>query len=211
MKTETSQQASGEAFEKSLEKLEADLKFLLVDIFGSRYMSKFDDNKVSEKHKINKKIAEMFTNNIGFIISGGVGVGKTMALIYIYKQIIYNLSRQAREEKDAFSLDLSKYAKKVQVFFAPKLFSLLHNAEKVNTSEFIIIDDIGREYAEPFALSQFEVFIEDIYKRKDVNLIITTNLSLTQFRDRDGWARINDRLMEICSWIEIRGESRRHR
>ena len=174
-------------------------------------MSKFDDNKVSEKHKIDKKLAEMFTNNLGFIISGGVGVGKTMSLIYVYKQIINNLSKEVREKEDAFLCDLDKYSKRVQVFFAPRLFSLLHNAEKVSTSEFIIIDDIGREYAEPFALSQFEVFIEDIYKRKDANLIITTNLSLTQFRDRDGWARINDRLMEICSWLELKGESRRHK
>jgi len=174
-------------------------------------MSKFDDNKVSERHKIDKKLTEMFNNNSGFIISGGVGVGKTMSLIYIYKQIISNLSKEIREKEDIFSCDLNRFSKRIQVFFAPRLFSSLHNAEKINTSNFIIIDDIGREYAEPFALSQFEVFIEDIYKRKDVNLIITTNLSLTQFRDREGWARINDRLMEICSWIEIKGESRRHK
>jgi DNA replication protein DnaC len=213
MKTEIYQQENGEneLFKKALGRFELDEKYTLNDIFGSRYMSKFDDHKVSEKHKVDKKLSEMFFNNSGFIISGGVGVGKTMSLIYIYRQIIDHLSRESRDTQDVFLCDFSRYSKRIQVYFAPQLFSIFHNAEKANIPDFIIIDDIGREYAEPFALSQFEVFIEDIYKKKDTSLIITTNLSLSQFRDREGWARINDRLMEICSWLEIKGESRRHK
>jgi len=28
---------------------------------------------------------------------------------------------------------------------------------------------------------------------------------LQQFREREGWGRINDRLLEICSWLEVKG------
>jgi len=86
---------------------------------------------------------------------------------------------------------------------------MLHNDERILIAEYIFIDDLGREYAEPFALSRFEVFVENIYKNKNLILVLTTNLKEEQFKNRDGWARINDRLLELCAWIEFTGSSRR--
>jgi len=81
---------------------------------------------------------------------------------------------------------------------------MLHNDERVLHPEYILIDDLGREYAEPFALSRFEIFIENIYKNKNSIIVLTTNLTEAQFKNREGWARINDRLLELCGWIEIK-------
>lgn len=205
------QNTKAETFPQVSGRFNAEFHQSLIDIFGSRYVSSFDDSKVIDKGKLDKKLVDLFNNHTGIILSGNVGVGKTMALIYIYKKIIEYFSKDALDKNDLYLYDFNRYAKKIQVYFAPRLFSQLHNGEKVSIAEFVMIDDLGREYAEPFALSQFEVFIEDVYKQKDVALIITTNLPLQQFKTREGWVRINDRLMETCSWFELKGESRRHK
>jgi len=62
--------------------------------------------------------------------------------------------------------------------------------ERVLHQEYIFIDDLGREYAEPFALSRFEIFVENIYKNKNSIIVLTTNLTEQQFKSREGWARI---------------------
>ena len=92
----------------------------------------------------------------------------------------------------------------------PTLFNKLHFGEKIDFEKFVLLDDWGREYAEPFALSRFEILIEEIYASEN-SLVITTNLTKEQFINRDGWARVTDRAREICSVLEIPGESMRHK
>ena len=189
---------------------EKDLNATLKDLFGSRYLSRYKESEVAKREQIDKQLNILFTQDKGFILSGDVGVGKTMALIYIYRQIIKYLSKEARETQDAYLYQLNRYSSKIQFFFAPELFSKLHIGGKISISQYILIDDLGREYSEPFALERFECLIEDVYRNKNVNLIITTNLNLSQFKNRNGWLRIVDRLREICSWVDIKGKSRRH-
>ena len=130
---------------------------------------------------------------------------------YIYKKIIEFLGSVDKEKRDGYKYRVSRYTPLIQYYFAPELFSMLHQGVKPVIRKFMLLDDLGREYAEPFALERFECFIEDIYKNEAVRIILTTNLTLNQFRMREGWARITDRLMEICSFLEIKGNSRRHR
>lgn len=196
-------QASGD-FEK-------ELNATLKDTFGSRYLSQYKESEVAKREQIDRQLNILFTQNKGFILSGDVGTGKTMSLIYIYRQIIKYLSKEAREAQDAYLYQVNRYSRKIQFFFAPELFSKLHKGERIRISQYILIDDLGREYSEPFALAMFECLMEDVYRNKDVSLVITTNLNLSQFKDREGWLRIVDRLREICSWIDIEGKSRRHR
>ena len=190
---------------------EKELNATLKDTFGSRYLKYYKETEVTEKEQIDEQLNILFRENKGFILSGSVGVGKTMALVYIYKQIIMHLSNEAKETQDAYLYQVNRYLRKIQFFFAPELFSKLHNGNKIRIAQYILIDDLGREYSEPFALEQFECLIEDIYRDKDVSLVITTNLTRTQFKNREGWLRIVDRLMEICGWFEIKGKSRRHK
>lgn len=197
--------------EQAVGDFERDLNIVLKTIFGTRYVSKYKDEEVIEKSEIDKHLDTLFKDGVGFILSGGVGVGKTMALIYIYKKIIEELSKKALIEEDPYLYQIERYIKFIQFFFAPDLFARLHQGENIRLTPFIIIDDLGREYAEPFSLSQFESFIESVYRRVGVSLIITTNLNMEQFKNRDGWLRIVDRLMEICGWLEIKGKSRRHK
>ncbi|MEA3313223.1 MAG: hypothetical protein U9Q18_02470 [Caldisericota bacterium] len=189
---------------------ERELNTILKNTFGSRYLKYYKEKEVAKREELDRHLNILFRENKGFILSGGVGVGKTMALIYIYTRIIKYLSKEAREKQDAYLYQLNRYSGEIQFFFAPELFSKLHTGGKIRISQYILIDDLGREYSEPFALERFECLIEDIYRNKNVSLVITTNLNLSQFKNRNGWLRIVDRLREICSWVDIEGKSRRH-
>jgi len=196
-------QASGE--------FETDLNNHLCSIFGTRYVKRFKESEVVKKAQIDSLIEQAWNNGVGFILSGNVGVGKTMALIYAYKKIMEFAGREDKENHDGYKYRVSTYTPLIQYYFAPELFSILHQGVKPVIRRFMILDDLGREYAEPFALERFECFIEDIYKNGAVRVILTTNLTLNKFKMREGWARITDRLMEICSFFEVKGSSRRHK
>jgi len=162
----------------------------LISTFGSRYIEKFKEEEVIGRKELDLFLEEIYLKNKGLIIAGNVGVGKTMSLIYLYKKLIEKMTLRILETGDIFSLQPSKTSSKIAVFFAPQLFDMLHNDERILIAEYIFIDDLGREYAEPFALSRFEVFVENIYKNKNLILVLTTNLKEEQFKNRDGWARI---------------------
>jgi len=196
-------QASGE--------FESDLNNHLCSIFGSRYVQRFKEGEVVKKAQVGDLIEQTWHKGVGFILSGDVGVGKTMALIYTYKKIMEFAGREDKEKRDGYKYRVSTYTPLIQYYFAPELFSILHQGVKPVIRRFMILDDLGREYAEPFALERFECFIEDIYKNGAVRVILTTNLTLNKFKMREGWLRITDRLMEICSFFEVKGSSRRHK
>ena len=173
---------------------ESKINTSIRDFIGIHYLKNFVESKIRDKGKLDKKIGEMLEEGRGLIILGDIGVGKTMDLVYIFKEI----------SKANTSEDIP-----VSYYFMPTLFKKLHQGEEANLRKFVMLDDWGREYAEPFALSQFEALIEKMYS-KEITLIITTNLMKEQFINREGWARITDRVREMCAILEISGKSRRH-
>jgi DNA replication protein DnaC len=160
---------------------------------GIHYLRNFDVKKIREKNELDGRIDEILKAKKGLILFGDVGVGKTMDLVYIFRRICEHTQK----------IPISYY-------FMPELFKRLHQGEEIKLKEFVMLDDWGREYAEPFALSQFESLIEKIYSKEKVS-IITTNLTKEQFINRDGWRRIVDRVREMCSILEIPGDSMRHK
>jgi DNA replication protein DnaC len=186
----------------------------ITSSIGAHYLKNFEEEKIREKEKIDKKIDEMFNTGKGIILFGDVGVGKTMDLVYISKRII---ERQVRPESrlidtlsDEETIVYGELPIPVSYYFMPSLFDKLHFGERIKIKKFVLLDDWGREYAETFALSRFEILIEEIYANEN-SLVITTNLTKEQFINRDGWARATDRVREICSILEIPGKSMRHK
>jgi DNA replication protein DnaC len=196
-------QANGEEF-----------KEFVTSSIGAHYLKNFDVLLIREKEELDKRIDEMFETNKGIILFGDVGVGKTMDLVYIAKRIIEKQNRPQTKFRDYMdNEDIIIYDAlpiPVSYYFMPTLFNSLHFGEEVKLKKFVLLDDWGREYAEPFALSRFEILIEEIYARES-SLVITTNLTKEQFINREGWARVTDRAREICSVLEIPGESMRHK
>jgi len=196
-------QANGEEF-----------KEFITSSIGAHYLKNFDEEKIRERKELDKKVNEMFDTGKGIILFGDVGVGKTMDLVYISKRIIEKQNKPQTKFRDYMNNEeiiiYDALPIPVSYYFMPTLFNKLHFAESVNFKKFVLLDDWGREYAEPFALSRFEILVEEIYASEN-SLIITTNLTKEQFINRDGWARVTDRAREICSVLEIPGESMRHK
>ena len=177
------------------------IKQFIEDSIGVHYLKNFDEKRIRDKEKLDKKIEEMFDTGRGIILFGDVGVGKTMDIVYIIKRIY----KEQRDYNDRDNPDIP-----VSFYFMRNLFNILHQGGKATIRKYVILDDWGREYATDFSLSQFEGFIEEIYSR-EIRLVITTNLTKEQFINREGWLRITDRVREICSMLEIPGRSMRHR
>jgi DNA replication protein DnaC len=135
-----------------------------------------------------------------------------MDLVYIAERIIGIQQKRKVRLIDEYveSVVYESAPVPISYYFMPELFNKLHFGEEVTPERFILFDDWGREYSEPFALSRFEILIETLYARES-SLVITTNLTKNEFIERPGWARITDRVREICSIIEIPGQSMRHR
>jgi DNA replication protein DnaC len=202
-KAEKQMQVNGKEFEE-----------FIASSMGIHYLKNFEDGKIREKEKLDKKIDEMFNTGKGIILFGDVGVGKTMDLVYISKRIIEKQNRPQTRCIDPLNdeeiIIYEELPIPVSYHFMPSLFDKLHFGEKVNLKKFVLLDDWGREYAETFALSRFEILVEEIYANEN-SLVITTNLTKEQFINRDGWARATDRVREICSILEIPGKSMRHK
>ena len=180
---------------------ERKIEQFIKETIGIHYLKNFDEKKIRDKDKLDKKINDMFETGKGIILFGDVGVGKTMDLLYITRRIY-------REQKDYEERDNPEIP--VAYYFMPALFNLLHQGGKPAIKKYVILDDWGREYVIDFSLSQFESFIEEIYSR-EIRLVITTNLTKEQFINREGWLRITDRVREMCATLEIPGRSMRHK
>ena len=167
---------------------------MIAQCIGSHYLNEFNEDKIRQKDELDGYIEDIYRGK-GLIITGGVGVGKTMDLVYIVKKLAAHAN---------FNSDTVGY------YFMPDLFNLLHFGKGTKLAKNVILDDWGREYAEPFALSRFEIFIEELYAR-EIPVIATTNLKIKEFIGREGWERITDRMRETCNVLKIRGKSMRHR
>ncbi len=175
---------------------EREIDEAIKDFIGIRYLKNFDEKKIRNKEKLDKRIEEMFELGKGLILYGGIGVGKTTDLVYIFKRI-------CSVRKDYREIPISYYS-------MPTLFKKFRQGEEDATlRKFVMLDDWGREYAEPFTLLQFEALIKKIYN-SEKTLIITTGFTKEQFINREGWGRITDRVREICAILEIPGKSMRH-
>lgn len=140
------------------------------------------------------------SENIGLILYGGVGTGKSYGAACIANYLIerktpvcmVNLSSVLNsiggyqsEEKNSFIADLMRYP-------------------------LLILDDVGMERQTEYALEQVFNVIDARY-RSGMPLIITTNLSLAELKDpksRDH-ARIYDRILEMCQPVNFGNQGRR--
>ena len=140
------------------------------------------------------------SENIGLLLYGGVGTGKSYGAACIANYLIerktpvcmVNLSGVLNsiggyqsEDKNSFIADLMRYP-------------------------LLILDDVGMERQTEYAMEQVFNVIDARY-RSGMPLIITTNLSLAELKapkSRDH-ARIYDRILEMCQPVNFGNQGRR--
>ena len=142
----------------------------------------------------NWKIAK--SQGMGLLLWGGTGNGKTFAAACIAN---YLIDRGIPAMITSFPRIISaKWEDKPQIMEAIRRYPLL------------VLDDFGTERTTDFTLEAIYSAVDERYK-SGKPLIVTTNLTLSELKEPRGMAqqRIYDRILEMCTPIAFRGESRR--
>lgn len=181
-----------------------------------RYLS-INENRLRAKEEI-----DLFTNNIldnikngnGLIISGPVGVGKTVILSYIASKVYAHPGlRFDKNGRETVEL-LNRPFIDCRFIRISKLYDLFHSSENQDIirqligCDLLLLDDFGAEYSHDFALTKFEDFIEERYS-KIKSTIITTNIPADQLSKDIRYQRVVDRWRDNNTLIQVIGISQR--
>lgn len=170
-------------------------------------------NKSESSRKVIEVCKNYYTNfnqnyseNIGMILNGGVGIGKTYAVSSIANELIndeisvicVSINSLLRRFKDNYSNGISENVV----------------LKEISEVKLLIIDDLGTEQSSEWFNTIFYEIIDNRY-RQDKPLIITTNLTIDQI-EKKYHARITSRIFEMCVPIncgcgdirEIEGEKK---
>ena len=142
----------------------------------------------------------MLADNIGLVLWGNTGNGKTFAAACIANALIdqgvpvlmTNFARLLGEVTGMVSGDRVRYMDSLQSY------------------DLLVIDDFGVERQSEFSLEQVYSVIDGRYKTRKP-LIMTTNITLDQLKRPENMShqRIYDRVLEMCVPLHFSGESKR--
>lgn len=145
------------------------------------------------------KFEEVYKNNIGLILTGDVGCGKTHLAATIANGLIdqgisVKMTNFTSILNDMTNFDLDK----------------VKYINNLNDKKLLIIDDFGMERTTDFAYEHIFNIIDARY-RVGKPLIITTNLNISQLTNPIGVRekRIYSRILEMASPIIFTGKNRR--
>ena len=142
---------------------------------------------------------DMHKDNIGLLLWGNVGTGKTYFaacianyLISLGVPVLMTSFIKLTNALTGFDEDKNAYIK------------------SLNNYKLLIIDDLGAERQSDYMLEQVYNIIDSRYKNQQP-LIITTNLSLSEIKEPKEikYSRIYSRIIEMCVPIRFDGTDRR--
>lgn len=139
------------------------------------------------------KWPEMQGQNIGLLLWGDVGTGKTSSAAHVVRKL---------DEQYVPCLMTS----------LGRLIDLEHGryATKLNRFDLLVLDDLGVERTSEYMTQKvYEIIDERVSRRKP--MILTTNLSLSAMQHEADISRrrIYDRILSVCVPVRFRGESHR--
>lgn len=148
-----------------------------------------------------EKWPEIKAKNIGLLLSGKCGTGKTF-----YACAVANAVR-------------SRYGEKVMVYSLPKLIAVMGrnfgtDAEtwerRLETYGLVVLDDLGVERDTEYQNEKVQEII-DIRTRANKPLIVTTNISVAEFKDAKDITRerMYSRIIGACTPYTMTGADRR--
>lgn len=163
-----------------------------------------DDGKNPTPMRTLRRYAErwdaMRRENIGLLLYGGVGTGKSYGAACIANYLI-------ERKTPVCMINLSSVLNSMGGYLSEDKNSFISD---LMCYPLLILDDVGMERQTEYALEQVFNVIDARY-RSGKPLIITTNLSLAELKDpssRD-YARIYDRILEMCQPLNFGSQGRR--
>lgn len=164
---------------------------------GYTFRSAEDSKNITRCRKYVERWPEMLANNNGLLFWGSVGTGKTFAAACIANVVI---DRCVPVLMTSFPKILNSGWDKTEITAQMKHFPLL------------VIDDLGAERESDYALEIVQQVVDERYKT-GYPMIVTTNLTLTELENPKDlrYARIYDRVLEMCIPVRFDGPSRRQK
>ena len=146
---------------------------------------------------------EMRERNVGLLLWGGNGSGKSHAAQCIANELL---------NQDP---PVSVYVKTFAAILAGK-FDKTEVLEAVSAASLVVFEDLGGERGNDYAFETIFAIVDERYQTRKPT-IVTTNLTWTEIQnplDEQGCPdrrrkRIYDRVLEMCVPIEFKGDSRR--
>ena len=152
--------------------------------------------------KVCKRYATAFETmcekNQGMILWGKPGTGKTFAAACIANYLI--------DRK--ISVIMTSFVKLISSFQNQGGESEEEIIDKLNRASLLIIDDLGAERSTDYALERVYNIIDSRYRARKP-MLLTTNLTIEGMMSTDDirYARIYDRVFEVCYPLEFVGNS----
>ena len=147
-----------------------------------------------------EKWDEIKRDNLGILLCGPVGTGKTFFACCIANALI-------DKSVPALVTNIPKLINKLQSGFDEDRNAFIKSLDYYGL---LVIDDLGAEANTEFRLEQLFHVIDSRY-RSGRPMIVTTNLSPADMKNPENMAyeRVFDRIKECCTPMTIAGESQR--
>ncbi len=188
---------------EDMERIKMLKKMSLIDSkFSNATFERFQETKSNSKNlKLCKRYAsafdEMLKKSQGLLFWGGVGTGKSFAAACIANFLL----------KQKIPVIMTSFVKMLELIQKDRdeesnIINRLVNAKLV------IFDDLGAERSTSYALEKLYNIIDSRY-RSGLPMILTTNFTLQEMQDETDiqYARIYDRIFEVCYPMQFTGES----
>ena len=140
---------------------------------------------------------EVSRENVGLLLWGGVGTGKTFAA-----HCVCNALLQKDEPVSVFITSLSRVLNSG--------WDKSETIDRIRNAPLVVFDDLGAERSSEYALENVFMMVDERYRARKP-LIVTSNLTLNDLKNPQGMdrKRIYDRILEMCVPIYFDGPSRR--
>lgn len=176
----------------------------IEDLAWGKYTFDADDKRDPKASDVCRRYADnfgqMLKDGTGLILFGALGCGKTFLAGCIANALI-DANR---------SVLMSTLPKLIDSMVENYAENRGYVIDKLAKFALVVLDDYGVERSSEFSLQNTYTVINERY-RSGKPLIVTTNKTMTELKDEPNLdrARINDRLMEMCLPVIVKGGSRR--
>ena len=204
---ETERYAQKEAQRRQQEEADRIMRLRSSGIASQEYRNarfELDDRKNPKPMETLRKYADKWeqfqADNIGLLLYGGVGTGKSYGAACIANELIGRNIPACMENLSSIMNTLGGLQGKEKNEYIADLMQY----------PLLILDDFGMERQTEYALEQVFNIVDARY-RSGQPLIVTTNLSLSELQNPPTreHTRIYDRILEMCSPVNFGNNGRR--